>query len=147
MRKLGLLAGLLAALVLAPAAVSATTTTTIHLKGGVPVDVGPAGCVPGDLIIVGNAVEHQTTNNAGDSWFTATIEGSVTASDPSSGFTGHGAAWFGVEQNARNFVTHFIANSVGTLGDGTPLTIHQEGQFTINAQGVPVVNNVTVTCS
>jgi hypothetical protein len=56
-------------------------------------------------------------------------------------------AWFGVEQNKQNFVAHFTANSVGTLGDGTPLRIHQEGQFTINAQGLPVVNRITVSCA
>ena len=114
---------------------------------GQPIDVGPAGCVPGDLVIAGNGVLHQTINNAGDSWVTGTVEGSVTATDPSSGFTGHAAAWFGVEQNNQNFVTHFIANSVGTLGNGSPLGIHQEGQFTVNAQGMPVVTRVTVTCS
>jgi hypothetical protein len=124
----------------------ATTTQTIHLNG-VPIDVGPAACVPGDLVIAGNGVFHQTVNDAGDSWITATIEGSVSSTDPSSGYTGHAAAWFGVENNNQNFVTHFIANSVGTLRDGTPLTIHQEGQFTINAQGLPVVTRVTATCS
>ena len=136
----------LAALVLLPVAAQATTSVTIHVNGA-PIDVGPAGCVAGDLVIAGNGVLHTTTNNAGDSWTTGTIEGNVTASDPSSGYTAHGVAWFGVEQNSSNFVTHFIADSVGTLGNGTPLRIHQEGQFTINAQGMPVVTRVTVTCS
>ena len=136
----------LAAVVLLPIAAQATTSLTIHLNGA-PIDVGPAGCVAGDLVIAGNGVLHTTTNNAGDSWTTGTVEGSVTASDLSSGFTGHGVAWFGVEQNRSSFVTHFIADSVGTLGNGTPLRIHQEGQFTINAQGMPVVTRVTVTCS
>src|SRR5215469_10317056 len=59
---------------------------------------------------------------------------------------GHATAWFGVEDNNQNFVTHFIANSTGTLGNGSPLTIHQEGQFTLNAQGLPVVTRGTATC-
>jgi len=138
--------GALAAVLLLPIVAQATTSQTIHVNG-VPIDVGPAGCVPGDLVITGNGVLHQTINNAGDSWVTGTIEGSVTTTDPSSGFTGHAAAWFGVEDNNQNFVTHFIANSVGTLGNGSPLRIHQEGQFTVNAQGMPVVTRVTVTCS
>ena len=144
-RVLSVLAAL-AAILLVPVVAQATTSQTIHVNGA-PIDVGPAVCVPGDLVITGNGVLHQTTNNAGDSWVTGTIEGSVTVTDPSSGFTGHATAWFGVEDNNQNFVTHFIANSTGTLGNGSPLTIHQEGQFTLNAQGLPVVNRVTATCS
>lgn len=145
-RRLRLIAPILLAVGLAlPATAQATTTQTVHFNGA-PIDVGPAGCIPGDLVIAGNGVLHMTINNAGDEWVTGTVEGSVWSTDPSSGFTGHAAAWFGVEANSQNFVTHFIANSVGTLGDGTPLTIHQEGQFTVNAQGVPVVTRVTVTC-
>lgn len=136
----------LGTVVLAPVVAEATTTSTIHLNG-VPIDVGPAGCVAGDLVIMGNGVLHQTINNAGDMWVTGTVEGPVSATDPSSGFTGHAAAWFGVEQNNQNVVFHFIGNAVGTLGNGTPLTIHQEGQFAVNAQGMPVVTRITVTCS
>ena len=47
------------------------------------------------------------------------------------------AAWFGVENNANINVLHFTANAQGPLGDGTPLRVHQQGQFTINAQGLP----------
>jgi len=145
-KKILLVVAALAALILVPSVALATTSVTVHVNGQ-PIDVGPAGCVPGDLVITGNGVLHQRINNAGDTWVTGTVEGSVTATDPSSGFTGHATAWFGVEQNNQNFVTHFIANSVGTLGNGSPLRIHQEGQFTLNAQGLPVVNRVTVTCS
>jgi hypothetical protein len=144
-KKILLVVFALAATTLVPSVAQATTSVTVHVNGA-PIDVGPAGCVPGDLVIAGNGVLHQTTNNAGDTWVTGTVEGSVTVTDPSSGFTGHATAWFGVEQNNQNFVTHFIADSVGTLGNGSPLRIHQEGQFTVNAQGLPVVNRVTVTC-
>ena len=146
MKKLFASVGALAALFLMPAVAQATTSTTIHLNGA-PIDVGPAACIAGDLVIAGNGVLHQTVNNAGDVWVTGTVEGAVSATDPSSGFTGHAAAWFGVEQNSNNNVFHFTANAIGTLGNGTPLTIHQEGQFTVNAQGMPVVTRVTVTCS
>ena len=146
MKKLISIVSALAALMLVPVVAQATTSMTIHLNGGA-IDVGPAGCVAGDLVIMGNGVLHQTINNAGDVWLTGTVEGAVSATDPSSGYTGHAAAWFGVEQNNQNGVFHFTANSVGTLGSGTPLTIHQEGQFTVNAQGMPVVTRVTVTCS
>jgi hypothetical protein len=144
MRRLLILLAILGsagAVLLPVAAAQATTTQTIHLTG-VPVDVGPAGCVPGDLVISGNGVLHMTVNNAGDTWVTGTVEGAATAT----GFTGHAVAWFGVEDNAQNVVNHFIANAVGTLADGTSLTIHQEGQFTVNANGIPTVTRVTTTC-
>ena len=64
-----------------------------------------------------------------------------------SGYTGHVAVWFGQETNAQNLVLHFTANAQGTLGDGTPLRVHQEGQFAITAQGLPVVTRFTLTCS
>ena len=146
MKRLLVLAAAAAGLALIPISAQATTTQTIHLKGA-PIDVGPAGCVPGDLVITGNGVLSVTVNNAGDSWTTGTVEGAAVVTDPSSGFTGHATAWFGSEINNKNVVNVFIANSVGTLGNGTPLTIHQQGQFTINALGVPVVSNVTVSCS
>src|SRR5215469_5217472 len=143
MRRLLVLLAILgsAGAVLLPMAAQATTTQTIHLTG-VPIDVGPAGCVPGDLMISGNGVLHMTVNNAGDFWETGTVEGAATAT----GFTGHAVAWFGVEDNAQNVVNHFIANAVGTLADGASLTIHQEGQFTVNANGIPTVTRVTTTC-
>jgi hypothetical protein len=129
------------AVLLPTVAAEATTTQTIHVRD-TPIDVGPAGCVPGNLVITGNGVLHKTVNNAGDSWETGTIEGAATAT----GFTGHAMAWFGVENNAQNTVNHFVANAVGTLSDGTSLRIHQEGQFTVNANGMPTVTRVTTTC-
>jgi hypothetical protein len=134
----------LGAVLLTPIAAGATTSQTIHLNG-FPIDVGPSGCFAGDLWISGNGVEHMTINNAGDFWITATLEGSATV--PGTTFSGHATAWFGVENNARNFVNHFTANAVGTLADGTSVRIHQQGQFTVNAQGVITVNHVTVTCT
>jgi hypothetical protein len=147
MRKLMAVCGALAAVLLLPVAAEATTSTTIHLAGA-PIDVGPAGCVGGDLLISGNGVLHMTVNNAGDSWVTGTVEGLATVTDAGGVtlFSGHAAAWFGSENNAQNNVQHFIANANGTLANGTPLHIHQEGQFTVNAQGVPTVTRVTVTC-
>jgi len=96
----------------------------------------------GTLVISGNGVLHMTVNNAGDSWVTGTVEGSATAA----GFTGQAVAWFGVENNAQNVVNHFIANATGTLSDGSSLRIHQEGQFTVSANGIPTVTRVTTTC-
>jgi hypothetical protein len=143
MRRVLILLAILGAFgaALLPTAAGATTTQTIHLTG-VPIDVGPAGCVPGELFISGNGVLHMTTNNAGDFWETGTVEGAATAT----GFTGHATAWFGVEDNAQNSVNIFTTNAVGTLSNGSSLTIHQQGTFTVNANGIPVVTRVTTTC-
>lgn len=148
MRRILVLLAILGASVAVPATLlattaQATTAVTIHADN-VPIDIGPVGCIPGDLVITGNAVQHTTTNNAGDVWLTETVTGQVV--DTTAGFVGHGMAWFGLEENAQNSVTHFTANVEGTLPDGTSLRIHQEGQFTLNAQGVPVVTRVTTTC-
>lgn len=144
-KRLIAMVGAGALLLLLPTVAGATTTTTIHMNGQ-PIDVGPAGCVAGDLVITGNGVLHTTVNNAGDSWTTGTVEGSA-ATTGSSGFTGHGVAWFGAEDNAKNSVNHFIANATGTVTGGTSVSIHQEGQFTLNANGVPTVTRVTTTCN
>ena len=133
-----------AAILLAPVAAQATTSTTMHLDG-VPIDVGPAVCVPGDIVITGNGVLHTTTNNAGDFWLTGTVTGSATTTGTPTA-TGRATAWFGLEANSRNFVSHFTANAQLTLPDGSTVNVHQQGQFTLNANGVPVVNNVTTTC-
>ena len=137
----------MAALLFLSVTAQATTTDTFHARG-LTVDIGPAVCVPGDLVVTGNAVIHLTVNDAGDSWFTETIEGSATVSSATGAtlWSGHAAAWFGLEDNNQNSVLHFTANGNGTLADGTMVGIHQEGQFTFNANGVPVVTRVTSTC-
>ncbi len=145
-KKVGVVAGVVLALSLLPGVAMATTAVTFHING-VPIDVGPAGCIPGDLVIQGIGGEHQTVDNAGDLWLTGTLQGRATGTDATAGFTGHASAWFGVEVNNRNFTSSFTAEAVGTLADGTPLSIHQEGTFTINAQGVPVVTSVNATCN
>jgi hypothetical protein len=126
------------------AAAHATTTTTIHISGQ-PIDVGPAVCVPGDLVITGNGVLHTTVNNAGDSWTTGTLTGAATTTGTPAA-TGRATAWFGGEENNQNAVNHFTANAQLTLPDGSTVSIHQEGQFTLNANGVPVVSRTTATC-
>ena len=125
-------------------AAEATTAQTLHMNG-VPIDTGPAFCMPGDVWITGNAVMHGTVNNAGGVWVTATIEG--PAVDPAAGFTGRATLWFGCDQNNMNAVNSFTADAQDMLSDGTPVRFHAEGQMTINAQGALVVNRTPVTCS
>jgi hypothetical protein len=117
---------------------------TRHLGPGAH-RVWPVGCVAGDLTITGNGVEHQTVNNAGHFWMTATLTG--TATDAAARFTGRATAWFGVEGNKSNFTSSFIAEAIGTLTNGTALDINENGTFTVNAQGNIIVNRSTATCS
>lgn len=133
-----------AILLLAPVAAQATTSTTMNLSG-IPIDVGPAVCVPGDIVITGNGVLHTITNNAGDFWLTGTVTGSATTTGTPTA-TGHATAWFGLEANNRNLVSPFTANAQLTLPDGGTVNVHEQGQFTLNANGVPVVNHTTTTC-
>ena len=95
-------------------------------------------------MITGNGVLHTTVNNAGDSWTTGTVTGSAVTT---AGATGRATAWFGAEDNNKNFVAPFIANAQLTLPDGTTVRVHQEGNFVLNANGIPVVNRATATCS
>ena len=101
--------------------------------------------MPGDIVITGNGVLHTTVNNAGDSWTTGTVTGSaVTSGSPAA--AGRATAWFGGSSNNRNQVEHFTANAQLTLPGGSTVRIHQEGQFTVNANGIPVVSRTTATC-
>ena len=132
--------GLGIGLVSAEAASASASTQTISLNG-VPIDVGPATCVPGDVTITGNGVEHMTINSTGF-WVTGTVTG---AADTGTGWTGRATGWFGVEDNNKSLVNHFILNAQLSDGAGDSVNIHQEGQITFNANGVPTVVRPQVT--
>jgi hypothetical protein len=122
-----------------------TYTCTFH--GFMPTDLGP-GCGQADAVINGNGVFHVTFNKAGDGWITSTVQGDFTTYDASSNVTGtgHATQWFGGEDNKQNGVQHFTANGFANMLDGTRLTFHAAGQYTVNANGVITVNNTTMTC-
>ena len=145
MRRILVLAPILGALGAAvlPATAQATTTQQMLRLNGAPIDVGPAVCVPGDLVITGQGHDHSFTNPNGDFWENATVSGTGTAGD---GFTGHAEAWFGIESNNGASISHFAVNAQGTTANGTSVRIHQTGQFTVNANGVPVVSNTVTNC-
>ena len=138
---------------LGPAAQATTQGQMIHLNGQ-PVDLGGGSaepCYAGlDFVIQGNAHDHSFTNPNGDFWENATIQGQVSLVD--TGGTGnlpgtlvatggHGEAWFGIESNNGAMVMHF-KDSVFING----VRIQQNGQFVLNANGVPVVTNTTASC-
>lgn len=100
----------------------------------------------------GNWVQHLTVNNAGDSWFSETTEGQLTlwttTSDGITSWTGHLQEWFGADDNNKNSVQHatFNFNGVGTTDATKSLSMHAAFTATVNANGVLVVNNQTVSC-
>jgi hypothetical protein len=142
-------AGLLAGT--APA--SATTTQTTHstvINAAIPVSCDGPGVTAYQG--TGNSVMHLTINNAGDSWFTQTTEGTVTLTTTWNGksttWTGHAAEWFGAEDNNKNSVQHATFNFQGVSATDTSMTLSMHAAFTTttNANGVITVNNQTVTC-
>lgn len=141
-------AGALALGLGASPAFATTQQQMIRIPAGAAIDIGPAApCAPGDIVITaGNGHDHFFTNPNGDFWENATIEGTASLVDPATGVTleqgGHGEAWFGIESNNGAMVFHF-KDSV-QLPSGR---IQQNGQFVLNANGVPVVTRVTASCS
>jgi hypothetical protein len=143
-------AGLAAVLALAfaPGAEAATQQQMIRIPAGAQIDVGAAfPCAPGDIVItVNNGHDHFFTNPNGDFWENATIEGTASLVDPVTGTVletgGHAEAWFGIESNNGAQVNHF--NDKAQFPSGR---IQQNGQFTVNANGIPVVSRVTASCS
>ncbi|WP_426997842.1 hypothetical protein [Pseudarthrobacter sp. N5] len=153
------LAGLGAAALLATAAIGtagpalATTSSTWHsnqINDAIPVSCDGPGVT--SYSGTGNAVFHLNINNAGDSWFTTTTEGTVTLQTQWNGswttWTGHVQEWFGAEDNNKNSVQHatFNFNGTSTTDPSQTLTMHAAFTATTNANGVLVVNNETVTC-
>ncbi|MDQ4502857.1 hypothetical protein [Sinomonas sp. ASV322] len=148
--------GLLAAAIAAGAAAPANATTTQTWHSTTVADVIPVTCDgPGantSFSGTGTSVAHLTVNNAGDSWFTETQEGTVTLTTLWGGvwgtWTGHLQEWFGSEDNRQSSVQHATVNFQGTGVADPSRTLALHGAFTatVNANGVLVVNNLTVTC-
>lgn len=186
---IGLAAATLMVAWLAPAASAGgngSTTTTQHARGAdarglVEIDFygppPPGVTVPsqcwlahtsGIVSTFGNAVLHDTTNKAGDDWFTTTYTGDAAAyplvlvngqpvTDPNTGnsevdmsgtpqATGHLTTWFGSEDNNQNSVQHATLSFHGVDAQGNPVSLTARFQFAINAQGQPTAVTGAVTC-
>jgi hypothetical protein len=142
-----LVLGLGIGLVSAGAVGAATQQQMIRIPTGAQIDVGAAfPCAPGDIVItVASGHDHFFTNPNGDFWENATIQGTAALVDPVTGTVletgGHAEAWFGTESNNGAQVFHF--NDKAQFPSGR---IQQNGQFTVNANGIPVVSRVTANC-
>ena len=132
---------------------------------GIPIPIGPAFCVPANIVITGQGHDHVvgtplppgTPLNVYPPGYheNATVTGDVQliGTDPVSGMpvvlgTGHGEAWFSIDVNTGGAVTS-EDNAHATIDTGpfAGLKILQLGSFTLNANGVPVVNNSSASCS
>lgn len=132
----------------------------------------PSQCWPGTTNAIvstfGNAVMHDTTNKAGDGWFTTTYTGEAAAyplalvngqpvTDPNTDnnevdmsgtplATGHLTTWFGSEDNRKNSVQHATLSFHGVDAQGNPVSLTAHFQFATNAQGQPTAMTGSVTC-
>ncbi len=169
------------------AAGNGAQTSTQHLHGDatglVELDLNPAdapaglappvGCwfttTEGIVSTDGNAIMHNTTNKAGDFWFTTTYTGGGAVyplvldsngnpiQDPVSGnnevdtsaaplATGHLTTWFGQEDNNKNGVLHATVSFHGTETNGTAVNLNAHFQLGSNAHGQPTATVGSVTC-
>jgi len=126
-----------------PAIAGDTFTQTINQHDMTVSAFIPIGCGGPTLTYTatGNSVVHITINGAGDSWFTATFEGTGTVTTGGTTFAGHLMDWFGNEDNNKNGVVHATFNF---QGDG--LTIHGAFDTTTNANGTVTADHFTVNC-
>jgi hypothetical protein len=95
---------------------------------------------------VKTGVLHGTINPNG-SWFTGTFEGPVVG--PTSGFSGHGATWFGDENNLRPQLDIMPAtgNITGSLPGGPNLEAHFNVQLVFNTTGNMHMDHYNFHCA
>ena len=128
-----------------------TFTQNDHGVTDVSADFNPCTGEPGTLTQTYNDVFHGTINKTG-SWFTGTLTGSIqfVPDNPASPtYTGHFQAWFGDENNLQNEVSHSTSNFRVTGSDGSTLSMHDNMQATMNANGVITVSfdHSNMSCS
>lgn len=129
-------------------------TLTITMKNAyIPFGPGANPCsgASGTLAAASvNGVLHETINKAGDVWDTGTLTGTFqfVPNDPSQPtYSGHGTSWFGDSLNSQNTVNHFTMNLNLTGSDGSTITWHEVGHFSVSATGIPNnFDNVSITC-
>lgn len=156
---LGFLASLLT--FVAPAAMASASTTgngpvtsTQHLHGTyTATDFNPCNGDPVDITNDANQVLHNTYwPDTGDVRSTFTEEDKVVAVDQVSGvvLTGHNQVWGDFHVNSKNGASQsgFTSTLQVKGSDGSTISYHENGHFTVNANGVVTVNfdRPTLTC-
>lgn len=145
-----------AALALAGAAAAAggthtqSYTDTFH-GTQTTTDYNPCSGDVVDLSMTTNDVAHVTYFPASDeSWFTFTEEDSFTATDEGTGvvYTGHATFWGGGNVNRQNSNSTFTSTIRGRGSDGSTISYHEIGHFTMLPDGELAVSfdKPRVTC-
>jgi hypothetical protein len=135
--------GLIAAGSLAAAGPASAAQSNLKIPPGTQIDLGPATCAPGELILTVKSGHDNIVVNGNGYHENATIQGDVQTVDYYGNVlaSGHGEAWFTVNETNGAFVDTDVVNAqVG----GTK--IHLAGTFVVNANGSVTVDNQTASC-
>jgi hypothetical protein len=108
----------------------------------------------GTLTTSGRSIFHITyfTNPSDDEyWVTGTMTGTITfvPYDPTQpSYSGRFTTWFGDNLNEKNATSTFTFSARLTGTDGSVVTDHEVGHYTVSATGVssPTFDKNTVTC-
>jgi hypothetical protein len=141
--------GLAAAGVIAAAPGASAAGSNIKIPPGAVIDVGPAApCAPGDVVITVQSGHDNASGNpvTGPYHENATIVGTAQLVDPNTGMVieqgGHANAWFTININSGGAVVmQDFAHAQFPSG-----RVDVSGKFTLNANGIPVVNNQRAVC-
>jgi hypothetical protein len=156
MRTRSVLAALAAPVFVAGAALAASAgpalaaQSNIKIPAGAQIDLGPAApCAVGDIVITVQSGHDNATGNpiTGPYHENATIVGTAALVDPLTGNVleqgGHANAWFTTNINSGGTVV----NQDFVHAQFPSGRIDLSGKFTLNANGVPVVNNQRASCN
>ena len=144
MKRLGIVAGLFAALAFSGVAVAGspgTVSVTIIDQAATHVGsiVNPCTGHTVAISVAGRSIEHVTYFTTGEFWFTFTATTSATFTDGTVTYAGHDTFWVGSNRNERN--GNFTLTDNGTLlgSDGSRVGVHERAHLAVNAVGVITV--------
>ena len=146
MKRLGVAAGLLAALAFSGLAVAGeppgTVSVTIIDRAATHVGsiVNPCTGHAVTVFAAGRSIEHLTYfTNSDEFWYTFTATANATFTDGSVTYAGHDTFWVGANGNERN--SNFTLTDNGTLlgSDGSRVWVHERAHVAVNALGIVTV--------
>ena len=155
MKRLGIAAGLLAAVAFGGVAVAAeppgTVSVTIIDQAATHVGsiVNPCTGQTVTVLAAGRSVEHLTYfSNSDEFWYTFTATADVSFTDGTVSYAGHDTFWVGANGNERN--DNFTLTDNGTLlgTDGSRVGVHERAHIAFNAVGIATVwfDVIDATC-
>jgi hypothetical protein len=155
MKRLGIAAGLFAALAFSGVAVAGgspgTVSVTIIDQAATHVGsiVNPCTGHTVAVSVAGRSVEHITYfTNSDEFWYTFTATANATFTDGAVTYSGHDTFWVGANGNERN--SNFTLTDNGTLlgSDGSRVSVHERAHMAVNAVGIVTVwfDVIDATC-